>query len=163
MASGEPTSLQVDIHIDVPVEKAFQVFTERFDEIKPHDHNLLAVPIERTILEPFVGGAIRDVGTDGSSCAWARVLTFDPPRRIVFSWDISPRWRLEPDPRRASEVEVRFVPEGPERTHVVLEHRLLDRHGEGWQSFLRLDNGDGWPLYLDRFTAAARRERRETA
>ncbi|TNC47350.1 SRPBCC family protein [Mumia zhuanghuii] len=147
----DPTTLEVAITLDVPIEHAFRVFTEHFDEIKPRDHNLLAVPIERTVLERRVGGTIHDVGTDGSTCAWARILTYDPPHRLVFSWDISPQWQVERDPDHTSEVEVRFIPETPGRTRVVLEHRHLDRHGEGWEGFTSLSDETGWPLYLERF------------
>lgn len=152
--SQDQTSLQVAIVVDVPVEHAFRVFTERFDEIKPREHNLLAVPIERTVLESRVGGTVYDVGTDGSRCTWARVLAYEPPHRLVISWDISPRWQVESDPDRTSEVEIRFTAEACERTRVVLEHRHLDRHGEGWQSFIDLGTGAGWPLYLERFRTA---------
>jgi uncharacterized protein YndB with AHSA1/START domain len=126
------TSVTLDVTVEVPIEKAFRVFTENFDQIKPREHNLLEVPIEATVFEPRVGGHIYDRGIDGSECRWARVLAFDAPDRVVFSWDISPRWQLETDPERASEVEVRFLAEAPERTRVVLEHRHLDRHGDGW-------------------------------
>jgi hypothetical protein len=82
------------------------------------------------------------------------VLAFEPPSRDVLSWDISPQWRLEPEPDRTSEVEVRFVPEAPDRTRVELEHRNLDRHGEGWEGVREGVRGDGgWPLYLERFAA----------
>lgn len=151
------TRLQVDIAVDVPVEHAFRVFTEHFDQIKPREHNLLAVPIERTVLEPRAGGTIYDIGIDGSTCTWARVLVHEPPHRLVISWDISPRWQVETDPSRTSEVEIRFVAESPERTKVTLEHRHLDRHGEGWEGFTSLDAGDGWPLYLERYRAVAER------
>ncbi|BCJ34144.1 hypothetical protein Athai_16470 [Actinocatenispora thailandica] len=151
------TALQVDIVVDVPVEHAFRVFTERFDEIKPREHNLLPVPIERTVLEAEVGGTAYDVGIDGSRCTWARVLACEPPHRLLLSWDIGPRWQIETDPARTSEIEIRFIPEAPERTRVVLEHRHLDRHGEGWEGFTTLDSGSGWPLYLERYRAATRR------
>jgi len=153
----ERTSLQVEISVDVPIEHAFQVFTERFDEIKPREHNLLTVPIDRTVLEPHVGGTIYDVGTDGSICTWARVLAYEPPHRLVFSWDISPQWQIELDPGRTSEVEIQFIADAPRRTRVVLEHRDLDRHGDGWQGLTTLDTGDGWPLYLERYRTAAER------
>ncbi|WP_125777956.1 SRPBCC family protein [Antribacter gilvus] len=155
--SQDRTRLQAEVRVDVPVEHAFRVFTERFDEIKPREHNLMAVPIERTVLEPYAGGTIYDVGTDGSTCTWARVLVHEPPHRLVISWDISPRWQVEADPSRTSEVEIRFIAETPERTQVLLEHRHLDRHGEGWESFTSLDAGGGWPLYLERFRATAER------
>ncbi|WP_262851815.1 SRPBCC family protein [Mumia quercus] len=155
-APHDRTTLEVSIVVDVPLEHAFRVFTEHFDEIKPRDHNLLAVPIARTVLEPRVGGTIHDVGVDGSTCAWARVLAYEPPRRLVFSWDISPRWEVETDPERTSEVEVRFDAEGVDRTRVVLEHRHLDRHGEGWEGFTTLDQETGWPLYLERYRELTR-------
>lgn len=147
--------LQVEIVVEVPVEHAFRVFTERFDEIKPREHNLLQVPIERTVLEPRVGGRIYDVGTDGSTCAWSRVLAFDPPERLVLSWDINPHWYLETDPEHSSEVEIRFIAESASRTRVLVEHRHLDRHGDGWEGFRGLATGSGWPLYLERFRALA--------
>jgi uncharacterized protein YndB with AHSA1/START domain len=156
--SQDSTALHVDIVVDVSPEHAFRVFTERFDEVKPREHNLLAVPIERTVLEPRAGGTVYDVGSDGSRCTWARVLAYEPSDRLVISWDISPRWQLEPDPGHTSEVEIRFTAEGAERTRVALEHRHLDRHGEGWESFTSLGSDSGWPLYLDRFRAATQRE-----
>jgi len=91
---------------------------------------------------------------DGSECRWARVLVYEPPHRLVISWDIGPTWQIETDPGKTSEVEVRFVAESPSRTRVELEHRHLDRHGEGWQGVRDGVDGDqGWPLYLMRFTA----------
>ena len=89
---------------------------------------------------------------DGSECRWARVLAYDPPNRVVFSWDISPRWQLEKDLDRTSEVEVRFFAETPERTRVELEHRNLERHGQGWEGVREgVAGAEGWPLYLRRF------------
>ncbi|MBZ2199047.1 SRPBCC family protein [Occultella gossypii] len=160
-APQERTNLHVDITVEVPVDHAFRVFTGHFDEIKPRAHNLLPVPIERTVLEPRVGGTIYDIGTDGSICTWARVLAYEPPHRLAFSWDISPQWRIEPDPARTSEVEIRFTSEAPDRTRVVLEHRNLDRHGQGWEGFTSLDTGDGWPLYLARYRDVAERVARD--
>jgi uncharacterized protein YndB with AHSA1/START domain len=133
-------------------ERAFEVFTRRFGDFKPREHNLLGSPIAETVFEPRVGGHILDRAEDGSECRWARILAFDPPERVVFSWDISPRWALEDDPANASEVEVRFVAEGDSQTRVELEHRHLDRHGTGWESVRDGTEGDGgWPLYLARY------------
>ncbi|HEX6514745.1 MAG TPA: SRPBCC family protein [Nocardioidaceae bacterium] len=142
------------IVVPAPLEKAFTVFTERLGDFKPPEHNLLAVPIAETVFEPHVGGHIYDRGTDGSECRWARVLAFEPPRRVVFSWDIGPTWALETDPENASEVEVRFIAEAPDRTRVELEHRNIDRHGPGWQAVAEgVGHDQGWPLYLQRYAA----------
>ena len=97
------------------------------------------------VFEPRVGGHIIDRGTDGSECRWARVLAYDPPHRVCFSWDINLRWQLETDPAKASEIEVTFTPDGPARTRVVLTHRHLDRHGDGWEA-MRDAVGTGWDL-----------------
>jgi uncharacterized protein YndB with AHSA1/START domain len=151
---AEQTSVRHQLVVEAPRERAFRVFVERFDAIKPREHNLLAADIAETVFEPRAGGRIYDRGVDGSECAWARVLTYEPPERLVFTWDISPRWQLESDLDRASEVEVRFVAETPERTRVELEHRRLDRHGEGWEGLrMGIDGDEGWPLYLRRYAA----------
>ena len=148
----QATSVQTQIVVEAPIERAFRVFTEEFDHIKPREHNMLEVEIAETVFEPKVGGHIYDRGVDGTECRWARVLAYDPPDRVVFSWDISPHWQLESDPDRASEVEVRFVSQTPERTRVELEHRELDRHGEGWEGLRAgVEAPEGWPLYLRRF------------
>jgi uncharacterized protein YndB with AHSA1/START domain len=150
------TSVRNSIVVEAPIERAFSVFTEGFGSFKPPEHNMLPVDIEETVFETHVGGHIYDRGVDGSECRWARVLAFEPPDRVVFSWDISPHWQIETDPDRASEVEVRFVAEAPGRTRVELEHRNLDRHGEGWEGVREgVDGAQGWPLYLDRFAEQA--------
>lgn len=122
------SSVESSIVVDVPIEKAFSVFTEGIGTWFPAEYNLLDVEIAERVFEPRVGGQIYDRGTDGTECRWARVLAYDPPNGVTFSWDISPRWEIESDPERTSEVEVRFVAETPERTRVELEHRHLDRH-----------------------------------
>ena len=146
------TSVQTSIVVEAPLERAFTVFVEDFDRIKPREHNMLGADVAETVFEQHVGGHIYDRGVDGSECRWARVLAYEPPDRVVFSWDISPQWQLETDAGKTSEVEVRFVAETPERTRVELEHRNLDRHGAGWEGAREGVAGDqGWPLYLRRY------------
>jgi uncharacterized protein YndB with AHSA1/START domain len=146
------TSVRHSIVVEAPIEIAFSVFTEGFDSFKPREHNMLDVEIAESVFEPRVGGHVYDRGIDGSECRWARVLAFEPPDRVVFSWDISPMWQIETDLDRTSEVEVRFIAETPGRTRVELEHRNLDRHGDGWEGMRDGVGGDqGWPLYLQGF------------
>ena len=146
------TAIRHEIVVDAPIERAFSVFTDGFGTFKPREHNMLGVDIAETVFEPRVGGHVYDRGVDGSECRWARVLAYDPPHRVVISWDISPQWQIESDPAKTSEVEVRFIAEAPDRTRVELEHRNLDRHGEGWESLREgVDSEGGWPLYLQRY------------
>ena len=146
------TSVRTQVVVEAPIERAFRVFTEDFGSFKPPEHNMLGVEIAETVFEPRVGGHLYDRGVDGSECRWARVLAYEPPNRVVISWDISPQWQIEPDPEKTSEVEVRFIAEAPERTRVELEHRNLDRHGPGWEPERDAVGGEGgWPLYLRRY------------
>ena len=153
----QETAVQQQVVVEVPIEQAFKIFIEKFDLIKPREHNLLAVEIAETVFEARVGGSIYDRGVDGSICRFARVLAYEPPHRVVFSWDIDPQWRIETDRNRTSEVEVHFFSETPHCTRVELEHRNLDRHGEGWEALRQgLGSEGGWPLYLARFVALAK-------
>jgi uncharacterized protein YndB with AHSA1/START domain len=146
------TSVHLQVVVHAPIERAFRTFTNEFDRIKPREHNMLGVDIAETVFEPRVGGHVYDRGVDGSECRWARVLAYEPPHRVVISWDISPQWQIEPNPALTSEVEIRFIAESSDRTRVELEHRNLDRHGEGWEAAREgVRNEGGWPLYLQRF------------
>jgi uncharacterized protein YndB with AHSA1/START domain len=148
------TTVRRQIVVNTPRARAFEVFTQRFGDFKPREHNLLSSPIAATVFEPRVGGHIYDRAEDGSECRWARILAFEPPERVVFSWDINPRWQVETNLALTSEVEVRFIAETPQRTRVELEHRHIDRHGAGWEPVRDSVGSDGgWPLYLQRFAA----------
>ena len=150
---AQEATVRQEILVEAPAERAFRVFTEQMDKIKPREHNMLGVDIAETVFEPRAGGRIYDRGVDGSECEWASVLAYEPPDRVVFSWNVNPYWQVETDAAKRSEVEVRFIAESPDRTRVELEHRHLDRHGDGWEG---LRDGaaapDGWPLYLRRYT-----------
>jgi uncharacterized protein YndB with AHSA1/START domain len=146
------TSIRHEVVVEAPIERAFSVFTKGFGSFKPPEHNMLGVDIAETVFELREGGHVYDRGVDGSEYRWARVLAYDPPNRVVISWDISPHWQIETDPEKTSEVDVRFIAEAPNRTRVELEHRNIDRHGDGWEAVREgVDADDGWPLYLHRF------------
>jgi uncharacterized protein YndB with AHSA1/START domain len=146
------TSVQSSIVVDAPIERAFAVFTEGIGTWWPPEHHILQAELAEMVFEPRAGGHVYDRGVDGSECRWARVLVYEPPNRFVISWDITLQWQLESDPQRTSEVEVRFVAESPSRTRVELEHRNLDRHGEGWEQMRdAVGSPDGWQVGLSRF------------
>jgi uncharacterized protein YndB with AHSA1/START domain len=149
---AQETSIRTSIVVEAPIDRAFSVFTEDFGSFKPPEHNILGVELAETVFEPREGGHLYDRGVDGSECRWARVLAYEPPNRVAFSWDINPQWQIETDLEKTSEVEVRFIAEAPERTRVELEHRNLERHGDGWEGTRdAVDSEGGWPLYLRRF------------
>jgi uncharacterized protein YndB with AHSA1/START domain len=148
----QETSVRTHVVVEAPIERAFRVFTEDFGSFKPPEHNILGVELAETVFEPREGGYLYDRGVDGSECRWARVLAYEPPNRVVFSWDINPQWQIETDLEKTSEVEVRFITEAPERTRVELEHRHLERHGDGWEGIRdAVGSPGGWQLYLQRY------------
>ena len=151
----QATSVSTSVEVEAPAEHAFRVFTEGIGSWWNPSHHILEAELAEMVFEPYAGGHIIDRGTDGTECRWARVLAYGPPRRVCFSWDINLRWQLETDPAKTSEVEVTFTPDGPARTHVVLTHRHLDRHGDGWQS-MRDAVSSGWSLTRFAETAAQR-------
>jgi uncharacterized protein YndB with AHSA1/START domain len=148
------TTVIESIIVEAPAEEAFRVFTEDMESWWPPEHHLLEGELAGMVFEPRAGGRIYDRGTDGSECQWARVLAYEPPSRIVFSWDIALDWKIETDPAKASEVEVRFVPENETRTRVELEHRNIERHGDGWEKMRdAVGSPEGWRVGLERFAA----------
>jgi uncharacterized protein YndB with AHSA1/START domain len=152
MTQTRPETIRQNVVVNAGLERAFRVFTEQFGDFKPREHNLMSVPIAETVFEPRVGGHIYDRGEDGTLCRWATIVAYEPPNRVVFTWNIGPTWQLETDRSRCSEVDVRFTAESADRTRVELEHRHIERHGEGWEAVAAGVGGDaGWPLYLRRY------------
>ena len=151
-AQATDTAVQTSIVVDVPQEKAFTFFTQEIAKWWPPEHHILEGELAEMVFEPRVGGHIYDRATNGNECRWSRVLAYDPPERVVFSWDIALNWQIEVDPDKTSEVEIRFVPDGDNRTRVELEHRNLDRHGDGWEAMRdAVGSPDGWGAGLNRF------------
>lgn len=151
------TSVRTSITVEAPIERAFEVFTTGMPTWWPPEHHLLEGELAEMVFEPYEGGQIIDRAVDGRECRWARVLVYDPPHEVVFSWDISTRWQIETDLAKTSEVAVRFTAQGPDRTYVELEHRHLDRHGEGWEQMRdAVGSPNGWNLrgYADAVKAA---------
>jgi uncharacterized protein YndB with AHSA1/START domain len=149
------TAVTTSTVVNAPIERAFAVFTEGMSSWWPPGHHLLEAELAEMVFEPRAGGRIVDRGVDGSECSWARVLVYEPPTRVVFSWDISTDWKVETDPARCSEVEVRFAAEAPDRTRIELEHRELDRHGDGWEAMRdSVGSPEGWPAMWDAYVSA---------
>lgn len=151
------SSVTTWIAVDAPIEQAFTVFTEGMQTWWPTEHHILQAELKEMVFETRVGGHIYDIGTDGSECHWSRVLAYEPPTRVVFSWDITAQFTIETDLAKTSEVEVLFIAESPRRTRVELTHRHLDRHGDGWERLRdAVASPDGWGRGAERFADAAR-------
>ena len=151
-AQTQERVIRAQVVVEAPIERAFAFFTDGIGSWFPPEYNLLGVEIAERVFEPRVGGHVYDRGIDGTQCHWGRVLAYEPPKRVVIGWGINPNWQIETDPAKTSEVEVRFTSEAPDRTRVELEHRHIERHGDGWEHLREAVGGEGgWPGCLRRF------------
>jgi uncharacterized protein YndB with AHSA1/START domain len=146
------------VSVGVPVDQAFRVFTDSFNTWWPPEYHIGQADIAEAILEPREGGRWYERGVDGSECNWGRVLAWEPPHRLVVTWQINGEWQYDPDPEHASEVEVRFTADGPDRTTVELEHRHLDRLVGGQAMREAIGGAGGWTSVLERYATAVASE-----
>lgn len=142
MVQATDAAVRREVTVNAPPDRAFSVFTERFDAWWPRSHHIGAAEMREGVLEPREGGRWYERGVDGSECDWGEVLAWDPPHRLVLSWHINCDWTYDPDPARASEVEVTFTPTG-DGTRVELVHRNFERHGAGGDELRRSVAGSG--------------------
>jgi uncharacterized protein YndB with AHSA1/START domain len=137
--------------VAVPVEQAFRVFTGSIDAWWPHEFHIGAADVAEVVLEPREGGRWYERGVDGAECDWGRVRLWQPPDRLVLTWQINGTWQFDPDPGHASEIDVRFTADGPAGTTVEVEHRHFDRLVGGGTINDAIRGGGGWVLLLDSF------------
>ena len=155
MSSSE-NSIRKSVIVNAPIAHVFKMFTERFDSWWPRTHHIGKVEPYTAILEQREGGRWFERGADGSECEWGRVLVYAPPTCVAVSWQLGPDYQYDPDPAKASRVDVTFHDDGNGRTLVELVHSQLDRHGVGWEK-LRDSVGStgGWLGIMDGFAVAA--------
>ena len=149
-------SLHGQATASLPVEQAFAFFTGSMARWWPAEYHIGSADMVDTILEPREGGRWYERGADGSECDWGRVLTWEPPHRLVVTWQIDGSWQYDDDPSHASEIEVRFTADGPHQTLVELEHRHLGRlvGGQAIHDAI-VHGGGGWSSLLEMLARAA--------
>jgi uncharacterized protein YndB with AHSA1/START domain len=156
--SASVTPVRKSIIVKAPVEHTFDVFTAGFDSWWPRTHHIGSSPMKKAIVEGKAGGRCYTEQVDGTSCEWGRVIVWDPPRRLVLAWQITPEWKYQPDLAQSSEVDITFTPEAGGATRVDLEHRHFERHGAGAAAMKAgVDSPNGWGGMLQLFTQAAER------
>ena len=147
-----PAPVRKSISVKAPPERAFEVFTAQMTRWWHPDHHIGKSPLKAAVVEPRVGGRWYEVGEDGTTCDWGKVLVWEPPARVVFAWQLTGEWKY--DPEFVTEVEVRFIPEGS-GTRVELEHRNIEPYGEHAEAVrASLDSPGGWAGGLGLFANA---------
>jgi len=153
--SGPAVSVRKTLTVNASVSHAFKVFTEKHGTWWPRNtHHIGAQIPETVIIEPRAGGRWFERAADGSECDWGKVLAWEPPGRLVLCWQLNTEWHYDPD--LSTEVEVRFIAEGPRTTRVEFEHRNLERFGSKTEEMRRaFESEGGWTGILQGFVAAA--------
>lgn len=155
MKSGKvEDSIQRSIVVQVPQEKAFEIFVDKFNEWWPYEYTWSKEVLAFIAIEPKEGGRCYERGPHNFECDWGRVIKYDPPNTITFTWQIGANREPVPNPDKASVVEVRFGKEGS-GTRVEVNHHSFSKHGEHWQQYVAgLASAQGWSWLLDKYAAA---------
>jgi uncharacterized protein YndB with AHSA1/START domain len=149
------TAVRVSVDVDASQEHAFDVFTRQFNSWWPASHHIGEQDFAEVVIEPRAGGRWYERAADGTECDWGSVLEWDPPNRIVLAWQLTPEFAYDPDTALATEVEVRFTAISPTATHVALEHRGFEVHGDRGESMrASVAAPGGWGGLLQLFAAA---------
>ena len=141
------------IRVKASQAHAFEVFTSGLDRWWPRTHSIGSAPVKSVVMEARLGGRWYQLCEDGAEATVGKILAWEPPHRFVVSWDINNQWKA--DLTVSSEVEVRFLADGPDATLVELEHRKFEQMGEEAGEKMRRDVDGGWPRMLEHFRTAA--------
>jgi uncharacterized protein YndB with AHSA1/START domain len=136
-------------------ERAFEVFTAGFSTWWPlESHHIGATMATEGIIEPRSGGRWFERDANGNECDWGTVIAFEPPHRLLLGWHLTPEWTYDPDPEKATEVEITCT-EADGGTLVELEHRGFERHGEpGTQMRDAVSAPGGWADLLEMYATS---------
>jgi uncharacterized protein YndB with AHSA1/START domain len=149
-----PDAVRREVVVDVPPARAFELFTDDMTTWWPTAHHIGSAPIERVVVEPRTGGRWFTRHQDGSETSTGFVAAWEPPSRLVVTWQIGADWAFHDD--LVTTVEVRFEPEGDGRTRVLLEHRDLDGFGADAAKMRETFEDPGaWTATLSAYAAAA--------
>lgn len=152
----DTTAVRHAVTVALAPEAAFELFTERFGDWWPRDsHHISDTPTATAVLEAREGGRLYERAEDDSEQDWGYVRELERPERLLLAWHLTPEWTFDPEPARATEVEVTFAPDG-NGTRVTLEHRGFEVHGDAGPGMREsVGSEGGWPQLLERYRSTA--------
>jgi uncharacterized protein YndB with AHSA1/START domain len=120
-------TIRREVVVEVGQARAYELFTADMTSWWPSAHHIGSAPIHRVVVEPWAGGRWYTEHEDGTETSTGFVVAWEPPSRLVITWQIGADWKFHTD--LVTTVEVLFLAQGDHRTRVVLEHRDLDGFG----------------------------------
>lgn len=156
MATPSDT-IQHEVTVPLVPSDAFALFTEGLASWWPAEYTWSQGTLVNLSIEPRRGGRCTEQGPYGFQCDWGRVLEWSPPQKLVLTWQIGLNRDPQPDPQQASTLEIVFQAASADTTRVALEHRDIDRHGDGANDYrIALASEYGWPYILHRYVEVAK-------
>jgi len=147
-------AIRREIVVDLPPARAFELFTANMTAWWPAHHHIGSAPIAEIVVEPRAGGRWYTRHQDGSETSTGAVVVWEPPARLVVTWQIGADWQFHDD--LITTVEVGFTPAGEGRTLVRLEHRDLEAFGADAAAMREtFDAPDAWTATLSAYAASA--------
>lgn len=154
--ASETKEIKQVFTVPLTAGKAFDLFVNQLHSWWPKEYTWAGDVLESIEIESGVNGRCFERGPHGFECDWGRVLTWDPPNRICFTWQIAPNRIPEPDPEKCSEIDVRFAQDKDDETTVTFIHRKLEKHGSGAESYrVAMSSPQGWAYILGNYQKAA--------
>jgi uncharacterized protein YndB with AHSA1/START domain len=152
-----PLEIRKELVVNASQERCFRTFTAGLNKWWPREHHIGASPLKEFLMEPRVGGRWYSICEDGSEIDVGKVLVWEPPSRLLLTWQITAKWQY--DAAFVTEVELRFEPQGERRTRVALTHRKLEAYGADAEAMRKtFDSGDAWARTLALFSHASQEE-----
>jgi len=153
MSNNSIQSIRKRLLVNTSQKRAYEVFTQKINSWWPRTHHIGKTPVKEFLLEPRVNGRWYSTHEDGSECDTGKVLLWEPPNRLILAWQINGEFQYVSS--LITEIEIKFIPDGPAKTIVEFEHRDLERLGGGGKTAESMDGG--WGMVLELYAKEAAR------
>ena len=147
--TGLIQSIKKELIVEASQMTAFKVFTEKIDMWWPVAYHIGSSPLVETVLEQGVNGRWYTKHEDGSEANVGYVQLWDPYAQLTLVWQVNGNFKY--DPGLITEIEVLFIPESAKLTQIKLEHKNLERLGDGGKTIESMETG--WGLILQLYKA----------
>jgi uncharacterized protein YndB with AHSA1/START domain len=154
MTEQTTVAVRRSVTVQATPERAFEVFTAGFGTWWPlESHHIGATMAVEAVMEPRTAGRWFERDADGNECDWGFVTEWEPPRRVLLAWHLTPEYQFDPDPDKATEVEVTFTP-ADGGTLVELEHRGFEKYPDAAAIRKSVSSEGGWGSLLELYARA---------
>src|SRR5688500_13265781 len=152
MTTAIETTIFSEIITTSPIEECFSIFVDHLQDWWPREYTWSQGTLKKITIAPYINGHCFETGPYDFRCDWGRVVEFERPFHIAFTWQISASRVPVPDPEKASKVTVTLKTLEDKTVRVRLIHSALDKHGPDWEVYAKAMNSEqGWSYILEKY------------